>query len=260
MPFPDSASFLAAFRALKPSGRKVVMLTAADFPTARLLEEAGVDLILVGDSMGMVTLGYPDTVEVTLADMLHHTRAVCRGATRVPVGADLPWHTYETPAAALATAQALIAAGADAVKLEGGTAMLPQVEAIIGAGIPCIGHIGMLPQSVREEGGYKKKGRSAEEAARLLADARSLDAAGAIAIVVEGTVPAVAAEITASVKCPTIGIGSGADCDGQILVTADLVGAFPWFRPPFAKARADVAGEVLRAARDFAAEVRNAAG
>jgi 3-methyl-2-oxobutanoate hydroxymethyltransferase len=232
------------------------MLTAADYPTARLLDEAGVDLILVGDSLGMVALGYPDTVEVTLADMVHHTRAVRRGVARSLVGGDLPWHTYETPAAALVSAQALMAAGADAVKLEGGTTMLPQVETIIGAGIPFIGHIGMLPQSVREEGGYKKKGRSTEEAARLVADARALDAAGAIAIVVEGTIPAVAGEITAAVRCPTIGIGSGADCDGQILVTADLVGAFPWFRPPFARARADVAGEVLRAAREFAAEVR----
>lgn len=256
MPYPDSAAKLAAFRTLKPSGRKVVILTAADYPTARLLDEAGVDLILVGDSLGMVTLGYPDTVEVTLADMVHHTRAVRRGVTRSLVGGDLPWHTYETPAAALASARMLADAGADAVKLEGGTAMLPQVEAIIAAGIPFIGHIGMLPQSVREEGGYKKKGRSAEEAARLLADARALDAAGAIAIVVEGTIPAVAAEITGAVQCPTIGIGSGADCDGQILVTADLVGAFPWFRPPFAKARADVAGDTLRAAREFALEVR----
>ncbi len=253
---PDTAALLAAFRALKPSGRKVVMLTAADYPAARLLEEAGVDLILVGDSMGMVTLGYPDTVDVTLADMVHHTRAVRRGVTRTLVGSDLPWHTYETPHAALASARALMEAGADAVKLEGGTAMLPQVEAIIGAGIPFIGHIGMLPQSVREEGGYKKKGRTADEAARLLADARALDAAGALAIVVEGTIPAVAGEITAAVQCPTIGIGSGADCDGQILVTADLTGAFPWFRPPFAKARADVAGEIVRAAREFAAEVR----
>ena len=253
---PPDAAKLAEFRALKPSGRKVVMLTAADYPTARLLDESGVDLILVGDSMGMVTLGYPDTVDVTLADMLHHTRAVRRGVTRALIGSDLPFHTYRTPGEALTTARALIAAGADAVKLEGGTALLPQVQAIIAAGIPFIGHIGMLPQSVREEGGYKKKGRTAGEAARLLADARALDHAGAIAIVIEGTLPAVAADITAAVQCPTIGIGSGPDCDGQVLVTADLTGAFPWFRPPFAKARGDIAGEILRAARAFSAEVR----
>lgn len=255
----DLAAKVSAFRALKPSGRKVVMLTAADYPTGRLLEEAGVDLVLVGDSLGMVTLGYPDTVDVTLADMIHHTRAVRRGVKRVLVGGDLPWHTYLTPGDALTSARALVGAGADAVKLEGGTAMLPQVQAIIAAGIPLIGHIGMLPQNVREEGGYKKKGRTADEAGRLLADARALDAAGAIAIVLEGIVPAVAREITASVECATIGIGAGSDCDGQILVTADLIGAFPWFRPPFAPMLGDVAGEISRAAREFAASVRGAA-
>jgi 3-methyl-2-oxobutanoate hydroxymethyltransferase len=256
MHHPDTEARLEAFRSLKPSGRKVVMLTAADYPTGRLLDEAGVDLILVGDSLGMVTLGYPDTVDVTLADMIHHTRAVRRGVTRALVGSDLPWHTYETPKEALKNARALIAAGADAVKLEGGTAVLHQVEAIIGAGIPFIGHIGMLPQSVREEGGYKKKGKTGEEAARLLDDARALDQAGALAIVIEGTIPAVAAEITLAVQCPTIGIGAGPDCDGQILVTADLIGAFPWFRPPFAKARANAAGEVLRAVAEYSAAVR----
>lgn len=259
MPSSDSAAKLAAFRALKPSGRKVVMLTAADYPTARLLDEAGVDLVLCGDSMGMVTLGYPDTVEVTLADMVHHTRAVCRGVQRAPVGSDLPWHTYLTPEEALVSARALMEAGADAVKLEGGTAMLPQIQAIVNAGIPVIGHIGMLPQSVREEGGYRKKGRTPEQAAALLADARALDAAGAIAIVLEGMVPAVAKEITETVRCPTVGIGSGPECDGQVLVTADLIGLFPWFRPPFARARADVAGEMTRAVKEFSDEVRNSA-
>jgi 3-methyl-2-oxobutanoate hydroxymethyltransferase len=257
MPSLSAASKLAVFRALKPSGRKVVMLTAADYPTARLLDEAGVDLVLCGDSMGMVTLGYPDTVEVTLADMVHHTRAVCRGVERAPVASDLSWHTYLTPEDALASAQALVKAGADAVKLEGGTAMLPQIQAITGAGIPIIGHIGMLPQSVREEGGYKKKGRSPDQAAGLVDDALALDAAGAIAIVLEGIIPDVAKDITARVKCPTVGIGSGPHCDGQVLVTADLIGAFPWFRPPFAKARADVAGEIRRAVAEFSEDVRH---
>jgi 3-methyl-2-oxobutanoate hydroxymethyltransferase len=256
MPATHQMDKLAAFRALKPAGRKVVMLTAADYPVARLLEEAGVDLILAGDSLGMVALGYPDTVEVTLADMLHHTRAVRRGAAHTLVGGDLPFRTYDTPAEALAAARALVAAGADAVKLEGGTAMLPQVRAITDAGIPFIGHIGMLPQSVREEGGYKKKGRTTDQAARLLEDALALDEAGALAIVLEGIVPAVAEEITRALRCASIGIGSGAGCDGQILVTADLTGAFPWFRPPFARARGNVAGEIARAAREFAAEVR----
>ena len=255
---PETASKLAAFRALKPAGRKVVMLTAADYPCARLLDEAGIDLILVGDSMGMVTLGFADTVDVTLADMVHHTRAVRRGVTQALVGADLPFQTYVTPQQAVASARALMDAGADAVKLEGGVSMLPQIKAIIADGIPFIGHIGMLPQSVREEGGYKKKGRTPDQAAKLLEDARAVDAAGAIAIVFEGIVPAVAAEMTQAIRCPSIGIGSGPDCDGQILVTADLTGAFPWFRPPFARARGDVAGEISRAARAFAEEVRGA--
>ena len=252
----SSAEKLAAFRGLKTSGRRIAMLTAADYPTGRLLDEAGVDFVLVGDSLGMVVLGYPDTVEVTMADMLHHLRAVRRGVSRAPIGADLPWHSYETPAQAVANARALVDAGADAVKLEGGVPMLPQIKAIVDTGIAVVGHIGMLPQSVREEGGYRKKGRTPEDAARLVRDAEALDAAGVAGIVLEGIMPEVAAGITAAVGCPTIGIGSGPRCDGQVLVTADLVGAFPWFRPPFARARADVAGAVTAAARSWIAAIR----
>ena len=248
---------LETLAALKPAGRKVCVLTAADYPTGRLLDEAGIDVVLVGDSLGMVVLGYPDTVEVTLAEMLHHTRAVRRGVQRALLVGDLPYHTYLTPSQAAESARALVEAGADAVKLEGGVAMLPQIQAIIKSGISYVGHIGMLPQSVRLEGGYKKKGKSTNEADLLLADALALDAAGAVAIVLEGMVPAVAAEISRRVKCPTIGIGSGPDCNGQVLVTADLIGAFPWFRPPFAKARADVAGAIRSAVADFQESVRS---
>lgn len=247
---------LATFAALKPAGQRIVSLTAGDYPTARLLDENGADLILVGDSLGMVVLGYPDTVEVTLAEMIHHTRAVRRGVRRALMVADLPYQTYETPAQALCSARALVRAGADAVKLEGGESMIPQIRALIGEGIPVVGHIGMLPQQVRKEGGYKKKGKTPAAAGQLLADAAALDAIGTIAMVIEGTVHAVAAEITQSVNCPTIGIGAGPDCDGQILVTADLVGAFPWFRPPFAQARGDVAGEIRQAVTAFSASVR----
>lgn len=246
----------AEFAALKPSGKPVVCLTAGDYATARLLDEGGVDLILAGDSLGMVLLGYQDTVDVTLAEMIHHTRAVRRGVKRAPVLGDLPFHTYTTPDQAVASARALAQAGADGVKLEGGVEMLPQVRAILAAGISVVGHIGMLPQKVREEGGYKKKGKTAADAARLLADAVALDEAGVSAMVLEGVVPAVAAEITRAVKCPTIGIGAGKDCDGQVLVTADLVGAFPWFRPPFAQARGDVAGVVRAAVAAFSESVR----
>ena len=244
------------FMALKPVGKPVVCLTAGDYATARLLDEGGIDLILAGDSLGMVLLGYPDTVDVTLAEMIHHTRAVRRGVKRAPVLGDLPFHTYTTPGQAVASARALVQAGADGVKLEGGAGMLPQIQAILAAGIPVVGHIGMLPQSVREEGGYKKKGRTEADAARLLEDAVALDVAGVIGMVLEGVVPAVAAKITRAVKCPVIGIGAGVDCDGQVLVTADLVGAFPWFRPPFAKARGDVAGVVRTAVAAFSESVR----
>ncbi len=248
-----------AFIALKRAGRRLATLTATDYPTGRLLDEAGLDLILVGDSLGMVELGYPDTVEVTLEEMLHHTRAVRRGVTRTPLAADLPFGTYRTPEQAVSTARALREAGADAVKLEGGVSHLAVVRAIVEEGIPLIGHIGMLPQSVREEGGYKKKARTPAEAAALLADATALDAVGVAALVIEAVVAAVAAEITAGVACPTIGIGSGPGCDGEILVTADLVGAFPWFRPPFARARGDVAGEIRKAVAAYIGDVRGGA-
>ncbi len=247
----DMLSSLAELTARKNQGPPLAMLTAYDYPTARLLDEAGIDLLLVGDSLGMVVLGLPDTVGVTMADMLHHTRAVRRGAKRAPVVVDLPYHTYLMPEQALHNARRLLAAGADAVKLEGGEKLAEQVRAITGDGIAFVGHIGMLPQNVREEGGYKKKGRTPEGAAQLLKDAVALEAAGACAIVLESVVPAVAAEITRAIGIPTIGIGSGDDVDGQVLVTPDLVGSFPWFRPPFARVEADVAGDIGKAAQSF---------
>ncbi|WP_395746873.1 3-methyl-2-oxobutanoate hydroxymethyltransferase [Prosthecobacter sp.] len=240
----------------KASGPKLAVLTAYDYPTARVLDEAGVDLLLVGDSLGMVVLGLPDTTGVTMEMMLHHTTAVCRGAKRAPVIADLPFASYLTAETAVSNAKRLMECGAACVKLEGGVSMLPQVEAIIAAGIPFVGHVGMLPQSVKEEGGYKKKGKTTESIEHLLADVRALDQAGAAAIVLESIVPEVAARMTAEVKASTIGIGAGSGTDGQVLVTPDLLGSFPWFRPPFAKARADVAGETLRAVREYMAEVQ----
>lgn len=249
-------SSLTELSARKRAGPPIAVLTCYDYPSARLLDEAGVDLLLVGDSLGMVVLGLPDTTGVTMDVMLHHTRAVCRAKPRAPVIADLPYHSYTTPEMAVANAQLLIEAGASAVKLEGGVTMLPQVQAIIAAGIPFVGHIGMLPQSVIEEGGYKKKGKTPEGAALLLADAIALDKAGACACVLESIVPEVAANITQRVTMSTIGIGAGKACDGQVLVTHDLIGAFPWFRPPFAKARAEVAAEMLRAAKEYIADVQ----
>ena len=240
----------------KSSGLPLAVLTAYDYPTSRLLDEAGVDLILVGDSLGMVVLGLPDTTGVTMEMMLHHTAAVRRGVKRAPVIADLPFHSYDTPEQALANARRLMDAGADAVKLEGGRAFIPQVSAIIASGIPFVGHIGMLPQSVREEGGYKKKGKTPEQIEGLIADAVALDQAGACAIVLESIVPDVAVQITQKIKASTIGIGAGSGTDGQVLVTHDLIGSFPWFRPPFAKARADVAQSISSAVNEWLTEVR----
>ena len=240
----------------KSSGLPLAVLTAYDYPTSRLLDEAGVDLILVGDSLGMVVLGLPDTTGVTMEMMLHHTAAVRRGVKRAPVIADLPFHSYDTPEQALANARRLMDAGADAVKLEGGRAFIPQVSAIIASGITFVGHIGMLPQSVREEGGYKKKGKTPEQIEGLIADAVALDQAGASAIVLESIVTEVAVQITQKIKASTIGIGAGSGTDGQVLVTHDLIGSFPWFRPPFAKARADVAQSISSAVHEWLTEVR----
>lgn len=254
--FPTPLPHLAALRERKRIGPKVAVLTAYDYPTARLLDEAGVDLILVGDSLGMVVHGLPDTTGVTMDMMVMHTAAVCRGVKRAPVIADLPFASYRTPEEALTNAHRLMDCGAAAVKLEGGAAHLPEIKAIIAAGIPFVGHIGMLPQSVKEEGGYKKKGKTADQITTLLADAKALDQAGACAMVLESIVAEVAAQITASVNAITIGIGAGSATNGQVLVTPDLIGSFPWFRPPFAKARADVASETLRAVREYLREVR----
>jgi len=253
---PTPLTSLSDLRDRKLHGPKLAVLTAYDYPTARLLDEADVDLMLVGDSLGMVVLGLPDTVGVTMDMMLHHIAAVRRGVKRAPIIGDLPFHSYQTPEQALENARRLVEAGADAVKLEGGSTFIPQVHAIIEAGIPFVGHIGMLPQSVREEGGYKKKGKTPEQADKLLADAIALDEAGAIAMVLESVVAEVAAEITLRVKASTIGIGAGRGTDGQVLVTPDLVGSFPWFRPPFAKARADIAAEISRATREYVTECR----
>lgn len=240
----------------KSQGPKLAVLTAYDYPTGRMLDDAGVDLILVGDSLGMVVHGLPDTTGVTMEMMLMHTASVCRGVKRTPVIADLPFASYRTPEEAVLNAKRLMNCGASVVKLEGGVSMITQVRAIIDAGIPFVGHIGMLPQSVKEEGGYKKKGKTNEQIERLIADARALDEAGAVAMVLESIVPDVATQITGLVQAATIGIGAGSGTDGQVLVTPDLLGSFPWFRPPFAKPHADVAGETLRAVREYIAEVQ----
>ena len=194
-------------RAMKARGEKIASLTAYDYPMTRLLDECGVPLLLVGDSLGMVVLGYPDTTHVTMAEMEHHVRAAARARPRALLAADLPYHSYQTTSDAVANASRLVAAGAEAVKAEGGRGILDQVHTIVAAGIPFIGHLGMLPQSVLEEGGYRIKGKRDAERNALLADAQALADAGAIAIVLELVTPPVAKEITTSLPIPTIGIG-----------------------------------------------------
>jgi len=245
------ASAMKDFREMKQRGEKITALTAYDYPTARLLDETGIDIILVGDSLGMVVLGYRDTTSVTLQEMLHHTRAAARGVKQALLVADMPIHTYDTPQQAVATARKFVDAGAQAVKLEGGANRVAEIEAITQTGIPFMAHIGMLPQSVREEGGYKIKGRIQSEAAALLADARAVEKAGAFSVVLEIVLAEVAQQITKAIAIPTIGIGSGEHCDGQILVTHDLIGLFPWFTPKFVSPEARVGEEIRRAARAF---------
>lgn len=241
---------------MKQRGEKIAVLTAYDYPTARLLDEGGIDLILVGDSVGMVVLGYPDTTLVTLDEMVHHTRAVARGATRVPILADLPIATFDTAEQAVASAQRLIEAGAHAVKLEGGASHTAQVRALVAAGIPVMAHIGMQPQRVRIEGGYRIKGKTPEQAEALLADARAAEEAGAFGLLLELVQPEVARQITEAAGIPTIGIGAGTDCDGQVLVTHDLIGLFPWFRPKFVTPAADVSKEIRAAVAEFIRRVK----
>lgn len=236
---------------MKQRGEKIAALTAYDFPMARLLDQAGISLILVGDSLGMVVLGYPDTTQVTMADVEHHTRAVARAQPRALLAADLPYRSYETVEDALTNAKRLVAAGAEAVKAEGGRAILEQVKAIVAAGIPFLGHLGMLPQHVREEGGYKVKGKVESEKQSLLEDAEALVEAGAFAIVLELVIAPVAKELSQRIPIPTIGIGSGADCDGQILVTPDLLGMLPWYSLKHVKPKLNAAEQMRAVVADW---------
>jgi len=241
--------------AMKRRGEKIAALTAYDFPMAKLLDEAGIPLLLVGDSLGMVVLGYPDTTHVTMAEMEHHIRAAARAKPNALLGGDLPFKSYETVADAVANAKKLVAAGAEFVKAEGGSEILPQVQAIVAVGISFCGHLGMLPQHVLEEGGYKIKGKPEAEHQKLLDDAKLLADAGAFAIVLELVTPPVAKEISVQISIPTIGIGSGPGCDGQILVTPDLTGSFPWFTPKFVKPKANVAAEIKSAVTPWKSEI-----
>ncbi len=233
-------------RAMK-GRQRIAALTAYDFAMAQTLDAAGVPLLLVGDSVGMVILGYPDTTHVTMEDMEHHVRSAARAKPGALLAADLPFKTCLTVESALNNTRRLLLAGAEAVKAEGGRNILPQVRAIIASGAPFIGHLGMLPQNAPAEGGYRVKGKTPEERANLIADALALAEAGACAIVLELVTPAVAKEITAKIPVPTIGIGAGPDCDGEILVTTDLLGTSPGPIPRHVKKHWHLA-EQMRAA------------
>jgi 3-methyl-2-oxobutanoate hydroxymethyltransferase len=242
----------------KRRGEKIVMLTAYDATMARLLERAGVDLLLVGDSVGMVVLGYDTTLPVTLEEMLHHTRAVSRGAERALVVADMPFLTYQVnPDEAVRNAGRLVKeGGAAAVKIEGGRPMLDVVRRLVDVGIPVMGHLGLLPQSIHKVGGYVRQATRPAEAEALLADALALEEAGAFAVVLEAVPSAVARTVTSRIGIPTIGIGAGPDCDGQVLVSHDVLGLFDGFVPPFVKQYANLADTIVTATRAYVEDVR----
>jgi 3-methyl-2-oxobutanoate hydroxymethyltransferase len=245
---------------MKAAGTKIVMVTAYDHPSARLASEAGIDLILVGDSAGNNVLGYDSTVPVTMDEAAMLTAAVARARPRSIIVGDMPFGSFQaSDADAVHNATRLVKAGADAVKLEGAGPMLPRVRAIVGAGIPVMGHLGLTPQSATMLGGMKAQGRSAAAATRLMADARDLEAAGCFSLVLEAVPARIAEHVTRSLRIPTIGIGAGAGCDGQVLVWHDLLGINEGAAPRFVKRYADVAGEVRRGLEAFAADVRSGA-
>jgi 3-methyl-2-oxobutanoate hydroxymethyltransferase len=239
--------------------QKIVCLAAYDYPTARLADEAGVDVILVGDSLGMVVLGYESTLPVTLEEMLHHTRAVRRGTRRALVVADMPYGSYHTDTAeSLRNAVRFVKeAGAEAVKVEGGERRLELIAKLTEAEIPVMGHVGLTPQSLNALGGYRVQGKTVDAAEQLLRDARAVEAAGAFAVVVEAVPRELAARITREVRIPTIGIGAGPDCDGQILVAHDLLGLTFTQTPKFARQYANVGEAIYNALGDYCADVRS---
>ncbi len=241
---------------MKGSGR-IVMITAYDYPTARIVDEAGVDMILVGDSLAMVVLGHESTLHARLEDMVRHTEAVARAKPRAMIVGDMPFGSYEPSSArAVESAIALARAGAEAVKLEGGSEYADRIRAIVNAGIPVVGHIGLTPQRYLALGGYRMQGRSEAEARELVRSAVELEAAGAFALVIEYTSPDVARSITDKLSIPTICIGSGPHCDGQVLVLHDVIG-LARESPPFAKKYLDAWSLILEAVKEYASDVRS---
>lgn len=249
---------LHTLRQKKTRGEPITMLTAYDYPTALALDRAGIDSILVGDSLGMVVLGYDNTLPVTMDDMLHHCKAVARGAKTAHLIGDMPFMSYQvsTLEAVRNAGRFLQEAGMDAVKLEGGREVAATIEAIVAAGIPVMGHIGLTPQSVHKLGGYKTQGKTAQAARQLVEDAHILEEVGCYGVVLEAVPDRVAELISQRLHIPTIGIGAGAGCDGQVLVTHDLLGLFDRFTPKFVKPYANLHAQMHTAFTDYAADVQ----
>lgn len=249
---------LATVRSKRTAGERIVMVTAADFSLARIVDEAGVDIVLVGDSLGTVALGFESTLPVTMDEMLVFTRAVSRGVRRALVVADMPFLSYQVSAeeARRNAGRFLKEGGAAAVKIEGGAELADTVASIVAMGVPVIGHVGLTPQSVHALGGYRVQGRDQERAGAILEGARALQEAGAFAVVLEGVPRTLAARVTATLTIPTIGIGAGPECGGQVLVLHDLLGLWGGHKPKFAKRYAACGEEAGRAVRQFCAEVR----
>lgn len=246
------------FKEAKQNGQKIAMLTAYDYATAKLIDEAGVNAILVGDSLGNVVLGYEDTISVTMEDMIHHGAAVARGAKNALVIIDMPFMSYQASVYdAVTNAGRLMKEGrASAVKLEGGEEVCPQIRAIVNAGIPVIAHLGLTPQSIHAFGGFKVQGKSEEAARKLLADAKKVEAAGAFAVTLECVPAKLAKLVTEELSIPTIGIGAGNVCDGQVLVYQDLLGMFSDFTPKFVKRFANVGEIMTEAFQEYCKEVQ----
>ena len=248
----------SAILKMKREGEKISMLTAYDYPTATTIDEAGVDMILVGDSLAMVVLGYDSTLPVTMEDMLHHTRAVSRAAKRAMVIGDMPFMSYQvSPQEALHNAGRFMKeAGAHGVKLEGGQEVAESVRKITSAGIPLMGHLGLTPQSVHQLGGFKVQGKDEKAARKLIEDARTLEEAGAFSVVLECVPAPLAGEISRSLTIPTIGIGAGVECDGQVLVINDMLGLFEEFTPKFVKKYAKLNKDIQAAVGQYIDEVK----
>lgn len=250
---------VVTFKDLKSKKEKITMLTAYDYSIAKLIDESGINAILVGDSLGMVCLGYEDTLSVTMEDMLHHTKAVARGAKNSLIVADMPFMSYQVSVSdAISNAGRLIKEGhAHAVKLEGGKEVIPQIEGIVKASIPVMAHLGLTPQSINSFGGFKVQGKDEEAARKLLEDAKAVEKAGAFAVVLECVPDKLAKLISDTISIPTIGIGAGSGCDGQVLVYQDLLGMYSDFTPKFVKRYVNMGALIKEAFEQYSSEVKN---